>query len=236
MAHLGGPVGPGCRNLPADVLTVQRLLNAKLRTPFRPLVVDGVCGPLTIAAIGEYQRRTLNMSQPDFRVDPGGRTLRSLADAGGGAPPPPAQNPPAPTVGTVQAAMNFFTQQGWTAAQAAGIVANLQAESDLRPDAVGDGGRAYGVAQWHPDRQASFQSFSGRPIQGSTVDAQLRFVQHELTGGGERPAGQRLRAATSANDAGSIVSQFYERPADRQGEATRRGARAQRIFSSFTNR
>jgi peptidoglycan hydrolase-like protein with peptidoglycan-binding domain len=243
MAHLTTSVGRGGHNRRDDVLTVQRLINAKLAPGTRLLRVDGICGPLTIAAISDYQR-TLYMN-PDSRVDPGGRTLRALSAAGPVQPPQavpphtlPAQAPPAASAagaGTVQGAMTFFTQQGWSAAQAAGIVANLQAESDLRPDALGDGGQAYGVAQWHRDRQANFQNFAGRSIQGSTVDDQLRFVQHELTAGNERAAGQRLRNATSADEAGSIVSRFYERPADQQGEATRRGTRAARIFNDFSN-
>ena len=65
-------------------------------------------------------------------------------------------------------AMDYFIAQGWTQAQAAGIVADLQAESNLRPTAVGDNGRAAGIAQWHPDRQADFQAQMNRSVQGST--------------------------------------------------------------------
>jgi len=130
--------------------------------------------------------------------------------------------------------MEYFIGQGWTTAQAAGIVANLQAESGLRPDAVGDLGQAYGIAQWHSDRQANFQTFTGRAIRGSTADQQLRFVQHELSGT-EAGAGQRLRNTTSAYDAGATMSRYYERPADREGEAARRGQRAQQILDNYTN-
>jgi hypothetical protein len=129
--------------------------------------------------------------------------------------------------------MDFLVGQGWTAAQAAGVVANLQAESGLRPDAVGDRGRAYGIAQWHPDRQAAFQRFSGRAIQGSTFEEQMGFVHYELTLGGEVRAGNLLRNANSANDAGSIVSRHYERPADREGAAARRGQNAHLILNNY---
>ena len=144
--------------------------------------------------------------------------------------PPPA---PVPRADRERQAMDFFVGQGWTKAQAAGIVANLQAESGFRPDAEGDGGRAYGIAQWHPDRQAAFQRFSGRAIQGSTFEEQLSFVHHELTLGDEGRAGNRLRNANSANEAGSIVSRDYERPADREGEAARRGRAAEQILNNY---
>lgn len=115
---------------------------------------------------------------------------------------------------------------GWSKEQAIGIAANLHQESSFRPDAVGDGGRAYGIAQWHPDRQADFQAAMGKPIQGSTLEEQVQFVDYELRKGKERAAGTRLQAATDAASAASVVSQYYERPADRAGEARRRGATA----------
>jgi hypothetical protein len=237
MAQLTASVGRGGRNHRNDVITVQRLINAKLPIPLAPLREDGVCGAKTIFAIGEYQRRNLNMNPPDARVDPGGATFRSLTGGGNGAPGPPV-SPPGGTnrpaqAGTARQAMDYFVGQGWTAAQAAGIAANLQAESGFRPDIEGDGGHAYGIAQWHADRQAGFQSLIGHAIQGSTFDEQLRFVQHELTNGGETRAGNLLRNATSANDAGGIVSRNYERPADREGAATRRGRIAEQILNNY---
>ena len=71
MARLTGSVGRGGLNRRDDVVTLQRLINAKLPIPLAPLVEDGICGPKTIFAIGEYQRRNLRMNAPDCRVDPG---------------------------------------------------------------------------------------------------------------------------------------------------------------------
>lgn len=237
MAQISGSVGHGGMNRRADVLAVQKLINANLPIPLAPLKEDGVCGPKTVFAIGEYQRRNLKMNPADSRVDPNGATLRSLTAASSGPAPRRGRTPaPAPTVvaGDIRGAMDYFISQGWTAAQAAGIVANLQAESGLRPDAVGDGGQAYGMGQWHPARQANFHTFIGRDIQGSTAGQQLQFVQHELSGT-EARAGQRLRDTNSAYDAGASVSRNYERPADRDREAAARGHRAQQIFDNYNN-
>jgi uncharacterized protein YhaN len=132
-----------------------------------------------------------------------------------------------------QQAVAFFAQQGWTLAQAAGIVANLEAESGLRPDAVGDSGLAYGIAQWHPDRQAYFAGVAGKPIQGSTLEEQLSFVHTELRST-EKKAGERLAACKTAGEAGACVSTYYERPADTAGEASKRAAIAERIFAENT--
>lgn len=126
-------------------------------------------------------------------------------------------------------AIQHFMKSGWTREQAAGIAANLDQESRLDPNAVGDNGRARGVAQWHPDRQADFKAWSGKDIQQSTLEEQLNFVNYELSQGKERAAGDKLRSSSSAADAASIVSRFYERPADKEGEASRRGVRAEQL-------
>jgi hypothetical protein len=130
-------------------------------------------------------------------------------------------------------AVAFFVRQGWTAEQSAGIVANLEAESGLRSDAVGDGGAAYGIAQWHPDRQSLFAGLLGKPIQGSSFEDQLYFVHAELQRS-EHKAGDALRDCATAAAAGACVSRRYERPADREGEAAKRAALAERIFASYT--
>lgn len=71
-------VGRGGANLPADVTTIQQLINANLPSSLSPLDVDGQCGPDTIAAIEAIQSGSLNMNPPDGRVDPGGRTFQFL--------------------------------------------------------------------------------------------------------------------------------------------------------------
>lgn len=137
-----------------------------------------------------------------------------------------------PTGTPIKQALDYFRSAGWSPAQAAGIVANLQSESGLRIGAVGDGGKAFGIAQWHPDRQAAFRRWAGKDIRQSTLAEQLAFVNYELTQGSEQAAGRRLRAATSARAAGSIVSAYYERPADKAREMAERGALAERLFGA----
>lgn len=120
---------------------------------------------------------------------------------------------------------------GWSEAQAAGIAANLQHESNFNPTAVGDGGRAYGVAQWHPDRQAAYKRWSGKDIRQSSLGEQLAFVNYELTEGRERAAGGQLRRTTTADEAAQVVSRYYERPADTEGEARKRAMTARAMMS-----
>lgn len=132
--------------------------------------------------------------------------------------------------GTTNGAMKHFMDKGWSRAQAAGIVANLVKESRLKPGAIGDGGKAYGIAQWHPDRQAEFEKKYGKSIRGSTVPEQMDFVHYEMTEGKERAAGERLKRSTTAEEAGAVVSKYYERPKEREAEAAERGAAAEKLY------
>lgn len=148
------------------------------------------------------------------------------AEISPGEPPTPAKKAPAgaATGGSGQAAaMAYFQAQGWSKEQAAGLAANISRESNFNPAAVGDNGKAYGIGQWHPDRQAEFKKRFGKDIQGSTIEEQMAFMQYELTQGNERKAGNILRGTTGAAEAAAAVSTHYERPADKAGEAAKRG-------------
>jgi len=114
-----------------------------------------------------------------------------------------------------QYAVNFFKSKGWTDAQAAGIVGNLQAESsvDLNPQAyngAGGGQGAAGIAQWRGDRQATFEKKYGIPVRNATLDQQLDYVNWELNNT-EKAAGARLKAENTAAGSATVMDTYYER-------------------------
>lgn len=127
--------------------------------------------------------------------------------------PPGAEGAAAGQQGTPDFVQRFFQSKGWSKAQAEGMAARLMKESSLSPTAVGDNGQAYGVAQWHPDRQADFAQYAGKDIRQSTLEEQLDFMNYELTRGKERAAGDMLKQTVSANAAEGITTGMYERPA-----------------------
>jgi hypothetical protein len=102
---INGSVGRGGRNSPDDVKTIQRALNAVDPAdggPVLKLAVDGIVGPLTIAAIEKYQNRQLGWA--DGRVDTDEPTIHALngyrggglaAPQRGGAKPKPVPPPKA---------------------------------------------------------------------------------------------------------------------------------------------
>jgi Phage tail lysozyme len=172
---------------------------------------------------------------PQIAVPATAPSVPSVAPPAAAAPTPVVSVPsvPAPAATTMSAdptaqLMQYFRGQGWTQAQSAGIVANLTVESGLRPDAVGDRGAAFGLAQWHRDRRDAFKAEFGKPIEGSSLLDQAAFVQFELTHG-ESKAGRRLALSPTAADAGAAFSTLYERPADTAGNERRRGSLAEHL-------
>lgn len=131
--------------------------------------------------------------------------------------------------------MRFFIGKGWRPFQAAGIVANLQAESNVNPNqAQHGGGPGYGLAQWEHPRQQDFRAFAGHDIHQSTFTEQLEFIQHELEGT-QKAAGRALMASTSASDAGAIICRLYERPADTERQAAYRAGLATKIMAGWNH-
>jgi hypothetical protein len=131
-------------------------------------------------------------------------------------------------------AFDFFVGTTWTKEQSAGLVANIEAESNFNFRAVGDGGTAFGLCQWHPDRQRNFQQQFGKNMRDSSFSEQLQFVNFELRQGTEQRAGRLLSQAETAQDAGEIVCSQYERPEDPDGHVRRhRGERAAELLSAL---
>jgi hypothetical protein len=125
--------------------------------------------------------------------------------------------------------VNKLIGMGWTREQAAGITASFKQESELNPAARNPVSGAYGIGQWLGSRVADFKAFTGRDLVGSSLDDQLRFFQYEVTRGKEKSAGDKLRAAITAEDAARIHSEAYERP----GEAEANIARRQRLAAQL---
>jgi hypothetical protein len=123
MSSLNASVGKGGANQRADVRTVQTLLNDNHRklTPLPLLVVDGIVGPRTLAAIEAFQRRVAGMAHPDVRVDPHGPTLTALRGCGCD---PPQENFP------------YRDETFAVIGRLAGLVNTYSAKFDVPPIAV----------------------------------------------------------------------------------------------------
>lgn len=88
MASISASVGSGGVNKPADVLTVEKLLNRWLAAEGEPLLkADGKVDIDMLMAIEAYQERVVGIPNGDGRIDPGGKTWKAL-DSGQGMTPP----------------------------------------------------------------------------------------------------------------------------------------------------
>ncbi|MBD9417663.1 hypothetical protein IB259_00320 [Achromobacter sp. ACM04] len=122
-------------------------------------------------------------------------------------------------------AIEKFEKMGWSRAQAIGIVNNLQAESGGKLDhrAVGDSGTAFGVAQWRNERVDMFKKVMGVALSESTRDQQYAFANWELRNT-HKAAGDKLKAAKTAEDASRVVTLDFEIPAKKEQKAEERAA------------
>ncbi|MFM0306278.1 phage tail tip lysozyme [Paraburkholderia sp. RL17-383-BIF-A] len=191
------------------------------------ILVPLVANPLVAGILGIGYSKGLNEGEGDHRLTQpgdtwGGDAIGDRRRAGAAADPKTAE------------IMAKLQAMGWSRQQAAGMAANLWTESLYNPAAVGDNGHAYGIGQWHEDRQANFKKRFGIDIRQSTLDQQLQFMNDELRNGTEQRAGNALKLAASAGQAGWLISHLYERPADDAGEAARRANSAAAIDSAVS--
>ncbi|NTA27395.1 phage tail tip lysozyme [Allorhizobium ampelinum] len=148
---------------------------------------------------------------------------------GGGASPAPAQN-----INTKQQSENalesyrFWREKGLPREAALAMVGNEEGESSFNPRAVGDGGRAGGIMQWHPDRRNAILSGTGIDVygKGTTHRQQLEAAHYEMTKGNESHMWPLLMNAQSVDEATAAAVYKYERPRDKAGETAKRTALA----------
>ncbi len=120
-------------------------------------------------------------------------------------------------------AFEYYQGKGIAPHIAAGIVGNLIQESQLNPNAKGDGGRATGIAQWHPDRFEALKTWAGRrnPYE---LNTQLDYILHEANQRGDM---DRLQQTKNSSEAAFTFAKYYERP--KNIEPVRMGY-AQRLY------
>ena len=96
----------------------------------------------------------------------------------------------------------FYRAKGWSPQAAAALAGGAATESGGNPNARGDGGKAHGIYQWHPDRQQNLIRFaSQRGLNPAEAKTQLDFHHWELTQGPEQKWGEQLRNAPDIRSA-----------------------------------
>lgn len=149
-----------------------------------------------------------------FAVDYFGRPVGSQNPyaGGGGSAPAPASNE------TIQqgrsTVASVFSGAGLPAPVIAGFLGNFDVEGGWG-GAEGDGGKARGIGQWHPDRIVNYERAVGRPFDPSDHEGQARFTLWEMQN--PEAAGMTVEQrdailnARSAGEAAELIDKFYER-------------------------
>ncbi|TXG84644.1 MAG: hypothetical protein E6R13_02900 [Spirochaetes bacterium] len=128
--------------------------------------------------------------------------------------------------GQAKKAYNYYLNRGVKPNVAAGIVGNLYKESGLNPNAVGDKGTAYGVAQWRGDRLSNLKKYAiskGRSY--SDLDTQLDFILDEE---GENQV-LSLMGNQSPEVAAKTFADKYERPNPQYADYNTRSSVAKQL-------
>lgn len=130
-------------------------------------------------------------------------------------------------------AMAYFMKQGYTMPQAAGLTANIQAESSFNPKAENAG--HYGIAQWDATRRAQILAGTGIDVKTASYAQQLKAMAWELTHT-QAKARAKLLSETSAAGSALAIRNHYERPGNDPADSERRQLIAQRIAGQFSQK
>lgn len=149
---------------------------------------------------------------------------QGIGDAISGSIAPVMQNLPQDITERMKSAMQYLMQKGLSRTVAAGLVGNMVEESRMNPNAIGDNGNAFGLAQWNSRGPEMKKFLADRGKGWNDFYGQLDFVVHELQNG-EAKAMNQLSLAKDAASAGIIAMNEYERPA-MWARAKTQGARA----------
>ncbi|NKY49459.1 phage tail tip lysozyme [Nocardia vermiculata] len=123
---------------------------------------------------------------------------------------------------TAEAIYQYLLEKGFTPAQAAGIIGNMQIESGFETDAYNAGEGAIGLCQWEGGRRTNLEAFAAGKNLGDWR-TQVDFMVHEMQTS-ESLAYSQVKAAQTPGEAAAAFDQYYERSS---GEA-----RGQRISAA----
>lgn len=134
--------------------------------------------------------------------------------------------------GSVIDGMGQIMRAGADKEHAAAIMASAVRESGMNPAAVGDNGKAYGLFQFHKDRQDDFAKVMGHSIIGSSQAEQIDYMLRSMKANGEEAAPGKSFWSSGGKDAARVFSDKVERPKDKSKEGDIRSGIAESLNNS----
>ena len=131
---------------------------------------------------------------------------------------------------------SYLSKQGFNDAAICGILANMQHESNFRPNALGDGKTSYGICQWHAGRYTRLKNYCKQNnLDYKTVEGQLEYLVWELKNY-YKPVYNTLKSVPNtsqgAYQAAAEWTKKFEVPANKEAAAVRRGNLAVKSYWS----
>ncbi len=134
------------------------------------------------------------------------------------------------------AIMRQLVRGGMSPAAAAGFAGNAQAESSFNPSPkVNPANPHYGLWQWDETRRKQILAGTGIDVAHATVQQQVKALQWELSHT-QKPTARALHGVHSANAAGQIIDQTFERSGDGALGQIQRGHYASNALSAYKSR
>ena len=123
---------------------------------------------------------------------------------------------------------------GASIAGACGVIANIVAESNFSTALnSGDGGKASGICQWHPDRWSNLVNHcKEKNLDPTTIEGQTSFLIHEIQTG-YKDLWNLICTANGeqgAYDVGYKMCYDFERPVNKQQKSVDRGNSAKNTY------
>lgn len=179
----------------------------------------------------------------------GGNDARQALDnemsyrSGLGAPPASAGAGTGVKISRRNQTIEFLVKKGMTYGAAVGVASSLNEESGFNHQIYGGGvegkgkpQEAYGIAQWHPDRQRNISAAFNKSIKDMSFEEQLEAMWWELQNT-HKLAGNKLMSARTPEEGAFAHSKYYEVAGGRSGnssiEATRRAGEAREMYNSL---
>ena len=173
----------------------------------------------------EFDLTTFSTKKSNSKTDPVGEIPQPLKRSTNTS----STNPVSSLTGNYAEIDKALQKAGYSKNKRAAILATVEAESSGNPNAIGDGGLAIGLFQWHPDRQ-NFKNMD--------LNSQIDWMTKELSGlGGGWLKQTDLDNWNNSDDLESLVRNLtynYIRPADKEGDTRKRYALAQKYLKQLS--
>ena len=141
-----------------------------------------------------------------------------------------------PFTGNEEIVYEFFLGKGLGAAQIAGIMANIKAESNFNPKAINASSGAKGLFQWLGGRAEALDSYAqSRGKEWTDINCQLEYAWTEIDSdkgwNGNTAQKKGFMTTDSAKEAAIIFCVYWERAGS--GTAAKRGEYAEDYYSTI---